>query len=43
MPINKLSGNVIPNDMPKYKDGLASGIAVLSTAGTAMFDALAEP
>ena len=41
MPINKLSGKVIPTDIPKYRDGLASGIAVLSTAGTAMYDALA--
>ena len=36
-----LSGNVTPSDMPKYSDGRASGMAWLTTAGTAMYDALA--
>ena len=36
MPSKMLNGNVNPSDMPKYSDGLASGMAVRSTAGTAM-------
>ena len=36
-----LSGNVTPSDMPKYSDGRASGMAWLTTAGTAMYEALA--
>ena len=36
-----LSGNVTPSDMPKYSDGRASGMAWFTTAGTAMYEALA--
>ena len=36
-----LNGNASPSDMPKHSDGLASGMAWRTTAGTAMYDALA--
>ena len=41
MPTSILKGNVSPSDMPKYSEGLASGMAWRMTAGTAMYDALA--
>lgn len=32
----------MPNERPRYNEALASGIAYRSTAGTTMYEALAE-
>ena len=41
MPRIIFNGNVNPSDIPIYNAGLTSGIACLSTAGTAIYEALA--
>lgn len=35
-------GKVMPNERPKYKEGFASGMAYRNTAGTTMYEALAD-
>lgn len=35
-------GKVNPNDIPKYRDGLAFGRAYFKAAGTAIYEALAD-